>query len=130
MGTHVVVHRLVLRLECEDVLAALRPRLARVGVDVAQHPLDALLELADGTGVRVEVACAVPLPIEVGVRLQSVEAVERNEQLNAVFVGVDHEVVEPGQDGLVPVVWVIALQGRVRADGRSLLIARLTCAMC
>lgn len=55
---------------------------------------------------------------------------ERNEQLNAVFVGVDHEVVEPGQDGLVPVVWVIALQGRVRADGRSLLIARLTCAMC
>jgi hypothetical protein len=95
------VHGLVLRLESEDVLRALRPGLAVVRVHVSHDMGDAVLVVAQGLCVGVEIANAVVLSVKVSVAFESVVAVERDDELDAIAFGVVHEVIQTVEDGIV-----------------------------
>ena len=107
------MHGLVLCLEGEDVLRALRPRLAVVRVHVRHDMGDAVLVVVQSLGVCVEVAGAVVLSIEVPVALEGVVAVERNDEFDAVAFGVVHKVVETVEDGVVVFVGNITFEAGV-----------------
>lgn len=86
---------------------------------------NSLLELGNGLSIGIEVADAVPLAIEVTVTLKSIVAVNRDEKLDAIVMGLCHEVVKPVQNSIVPVIRTCALQAIEAVDGRALCIARL-----
>lgn len=113
LWTYIPVHGLVLCLEGEDVLRALRPRLAVVRVHVRHDMGDAVLVVVQSLGVCVEVAGAVVLSIEVPVALEGVVAVERNDEFDAVAFGVVHKVVETVEDGVVVFVGSITFEAGV-----------------
>jgi hypothetical protein len=110
---YIPVHGLVLRLEGEDVLWALRPRLAVVGVHVSHDMGDAVLVVAQSLCVGVEVADTVVLSVKVSVAFEGVVAVERNDELDAVAMGVVHEVVQFVEDGVVVFAGSVAFEAGV-----------------
>jgi hypothetical protein len=110
---YVPVHGLILRLEGEYVLWALRPRLAVVGVHVSHDMGDAVLVVAQSLGVGVEVADTVVLSVKVSVAFESVVAVERNDELDAVAMGVVHEVVQLVEDAVVVFAGSVAFEAGV-----------------
>jgi hypothetical protein len=100
--SYVTVHSLVLCLEGEDVFRALRPRLAIVWVDVRHDMSDAIFVVANCFGAAVEIAGAVILAVEILLAFQSVVAVERDDDLDAVTFGIVHEVIQSVEDLIIP----------------------------
>jgi hypothetical protein len=115
------VHSLVLRLESEDVLRALRPRLAIVWIDVRHNMGDAILVVANSFGAAVKVAGAVILAIEILLPFQSVVAVERDDELDTVALGIVHEIIQSVEHLIVPGLGCIALEVGIAIYGRTLL---------
>ncbi|KAI6762523.1 hypothetical protein HG530_008503 [Fusarium avenaceum] len=89
------VHGFVLSLESKDVFRALGPRLSILGVLVRKNMSNSLLELFNGLGIGIEVAGTVPLAVEVFVTLKSIIAVDGDKELDAIVMGLCHEVVKP-----------------------------------
>jgi hypothetical protein len=119
--SYVTVHSLVLRLESEDVLRALRPRLAIVWIDVRHNMCDAILVVANSFGAAVKVASAVIHAIEILLTFQSVVAVERDDELDAIALGIVHEVVQSVEHLIVPGFGCIALEVGIAVYRRALL---------
>jgi hypothetical protein len=115
------MHGLILRLESEDVLRALRPGLSVVRIDMRHNMGDAVLVIAQSLCVRVKVAGTVVFSVEVPFALESIVAVERNDEFDAVAFGVVHEVVQAVEDGVVVFVGGVALQARVACELSALL---------
>ena len=114
--TYISVHSLILCLEGEDVLGALRPRLSIVRVHVRHDMSDAVLVVAQSLCVCVEVAGTVVLPVEVSVALEGVVAVERNDKLDPVALGVVHEVVQAVENGVVVFARRVAFEAGVAGE--------------
>ena len=74
--TYISVHSLILCLEGEDVLRALRPRLSIVRVHVRHYMSDAVLVVAQSLCVCVEVANTVVFSVKVSVAFEGIVAVE------------------------------------------------------
>lgn len=104
------MHSFVLRFKCEDVLWALRPRLAVVRVDVRHHVRDAVFVMADCFRVAVEVVDAVRLPIEVSLVFEGVVTVEGDDDFDAVASRVEHEVIEAIEHFVVPGLGGVAFE--------------------
>jgi len=66
------MHSLVLSSKSKNILRALSPGLAIIGVDVCQDVSNTILEQTDSVLVRIEIAGTVPLAIEVRIISQSV----------------------------------------------------------
>ena len=111
--TYISVHSLILCLEGEDVLGALRPRLSIVRVHVRHDMSDAVLVVAQSLCVCVEVTNTVVFSVKVSVAFESVVAVERNDEFDAVAFGVVHKVVETVEDGVVVFVGSITFEAGV-----------------
>ena len=124
--TYLLVHGLVLCLEGENVLGALSPSLAIVGVDMAEYVSDPRLEVGDGIAVGIEISGSVPLPVKVAAALQGVVAVDGDQEFDAVTVGLYHETIQAFEDRVIPRVWTVALQAVEGIDVSSLLICVLT----
>jgi hypothetical protein len=110
------MHGLVLCLEGEDVLRALRPGLAVVRVHVSHYMGHTVLVVAQSLCVCVEVAGAVVLPVEVSVAFEGVVAVERNDKLDPVALGVVHEVVQAVENGVVVFARRVAFEAGVAGE--------------
>lgn len=119
------MHSLVLRLKRKDVLRALAPCLARVGIDMRKHVRNALLKVPDCLAVGVEVARAVPLAVEIALALERIVAVQRDQQLDAVLVRLHHDLIQALQDRVVPSRGLVALQSRERVNLCAFCVARL-----
>jgi hypothetical protein len=135
--TYVVMHSLVLRLKRKDVFRALRPCFAVVRIDVRHHVSDAVFVVADGIGVAVEVAGAVPLSVEVSLVLQGVVAVEGDDEFYPVAACIVHEVVEAVEDFVVPGFGSVAFEagvtvylGAFLGGGLAWDVLELLCASC
>lgn len=89
------MHGFVLSLKSKDILRALGPRLPILGVLVCKNMSNSLLELGNGLGIGIKVTSAVILAIKVTVALQSIVAVDGDKQLDAVAMGLCHEIVKP-----------------------------------
>ena len=111
--TYFSVHSLILCLEGEDVLGALRPRLSIVRVHVRHDMSDAVLVVAQSLCVCVEVTNTVVFSVKVSVAFESVVAVERNDEFDPVAFGVAHEVVQAVEDGVVVFAGGVAFEARV-----------------
>ena len=121
------MHGFVLRLEREDVLRALRPRLAIVRVHMRHDMGDAVLVIGKSLRVRVEVTDAVELSVEVPVALESVVAVEGDDEFDAVAFGAVHEVIQTVEDGVVVFVGSVAFEAGITGELSALLGGRLAC---
>lgn len=106
------MHRLILSLNRKNILAALCPRLVGMRIHMRQHMRNAVLKVLNGIAVRVEIARAVPLAIDIRrVRRQCVVAVNRDLQLDAVPVRFHHQVVVAREHRVVPVAWFVGFEG-------------------
>jgi hypothetical protein len=119
--TYIPVHSLVLRLEGEDVLRALRPWFPVVGVHVRHDMSDAVLVVAQSLRVGVKVADTVVFPVEVSVALEGVVAVEGDDEFDPVAFGIVHEVVQAVEDGVVVFSGRVAFEAWVAAELGALL---------
>lgn len=119
--SYISVHGLILCLKCEDVLRALRPWFAVVGVNMRHDIGNAIFVVANGFRAAVKIACAILLPVEISLVFQSVVAVERDNELDAVAFGIVHEVVQPVEDLIVPGLGSVALKIGITVDRRALL---------
>lgn len=63
---------------------------------------DTVLKVANGVVVGIEVTRPVPVPVEVAVSLQRIVAMYRDEKLDTVFVGSDHQIINAVQYSIVP----------------------------
>lgn len=99
------MHSLILCLKSKDVLWALRPRLAIVRIDVGHDMGHTFLVVGNSLRVGIEVSSAIVLSIEILVVLQSIVAMKRYNELDAVSLGVVHKVIQSVQDGIVEWSW-------------------------
>lgn len=97
-----VIHGFVLGLERENVLAGLTPWLAIVRIYMCHNMSNSILEVIDGVAIGVEQTSSIPLPVEIIVRLQCVERVDRDEQFNAIFVRIEHHIIQASQYLVIP----------------------------
>jgi hypothetical protein len=118
---YVTVHSLILRLESEDVFRALRPRLAVVWVDMRHDMGDAIFVVANCFRAAVKIAGAVVLTIEIFLPLQSVVAVERYDDLDAITFGVIHQIVQSVEDLIVPGLGSVPFEIGITVYRRALL---------
>jgi hypothetical protein len=93
---------------------------------VCKNVGDTILELANSFTVGVKVAGTVPCPVEATVVFKSIIAVNRNEKLDTMVMGLDHKVVESVQDSIIPIIGARALQTFEVVDRRSLRRSGLT----
>jgi len=121
------VHGFVLRLECKDILWALRPWFAVVWVDMRHDVGDTVFVVANGFRATVEVTSTVVLSVEVPLAFQSIVAVERDDELDAIPLRVVHDVVQAVQDFIVPSLRSVALEAGKAVDRCALLWRRLAC---
>lgn len=121
------MHGFVLRLECKDILWALRPWFAVVWVDMRHDVGDTVFVVANGFRATVEVTSTVVLSVEVPLAFQSIVAVERDDELDAIPLRVVHDVVQAVQDFIVPSLRSVALEAGKAVDRCALLWRRLAC---
>lgn len=62
---------------------------------------DTVFEVFDGIAVCVKVTRAVPLSIEVFLKVKCVIAVNRDDKFNIVAVGFDHEFIKAIQHSVI-----------------------------
>jgi hypothetical protein len=82
---------------------------------------DAILVVANSFGAAVKVAGAVIHAIEILLTFQSVVAVERDDELDAIALGIVHEVVQSVEHLIVPGFGCIALEVGIAVYRRALL---------
>ena len=121
------MHGFVLRLESKDILWALRPWFAVVWVDMRHDVGDTVFVVANGFRATVEVTSTVVLSVEVPLAFQSIVAVERDDELDAIPLRVVHDVVQAVQDFIVPSLRSVALEAGKAVDRCALLWRRLAC---
>jgi len=120
------MHSLILSFKREDVLRALAPRLAIVRIDMGHDMSDPILEVLDGVAVSIEVPGSVPFPVEVDICCEGVVTVDRHKQLDAVAMGVGHEVIQPIQNSVVPTSRATAFKAIEAIDRSALDSPRLS----
>lgn len=121
------MHSFILRLECKDILSTIAPRFPVMRVNMRKHMRDAVLEVANRIGIRVEISRAVPAAVEVRVRFKGVVTVDGDEKLDTVLVCFDHDIVKTVEDCVVPVAWAGVLEAREGVYVCAFLRAGLAC---
>lgn len=71
----------------------------------------------------------IVLAIEVGITLQSVVAVERNDELDPIATCVVHKVIKAVKDFIVVFLWGVSLKRRVAGE-RSPFLGRVLACVC
>jgi hypothetical protein len=82
---------------------------------------DAIFVVANSFGAAVKVASAVILAIEILLPFQSVITVEWDDELDAITLGIVHEIVQTIEHLIVPGLGCIALEVGIAVYRRALL---------
>lgn len=119
------MHGLILSLKRKDILGAILPGLSIAGIDMRQDMGNTVLKVPHGVAVGVKVARPIPIAVEIAVSLESVVAVNRNHQLDAMAGCLDHEAIQALQHSIVPAAGVGSFEAVVWVDVGALLAVLL-----
>jgi len=95
------MHRLIVCFKSKDILRALSPGLAIIGIDVCKDVSNTILEQTDSVLVRIENLGTVPLSIEVHIGSQSVLCVNKDQAFDTVTMRIHHEFFEEVQNSII-----------------------------
>lgn len=120
-GSHLVMHRLILSLECKDILRALCPCFLIMRIDMRQDMGDSLFKVLDCVLVGVKVARAIPLSVKVGLSRQGIVAMNRDKELDPMLVRIEHHIVQVVQNSVIPGSRRVPLEGGIGGEACAFL---------